>query len=72
MSRAWRIMGIIVLVIFVAGIVSTGIGLLTGASADRMAENIFGGWEALETMINVILGELDGILPGQHSVTILG
>lgn len=69
MSRAWRIIGTIILIIVIAGIVAGGIGLLTGASLDRMVENIFGGWETLEVILNAIFGELDGILPGQYSVS---
>ena len=69
MSRAWRIMGIIILIIFVAGIVSAGIGLLTGASADRMAENIFGGWEGLELILDTVAAAVADIFPGQYGVS---
>ena len=72
MSRAWRIVGTIVLVLAVAGIVSAGIGLLTGASLDRMVENIFGGSEALEMVLDVLLRELGALLPGEYGVTIVG
>jgi len=72
MSRAWRIIGTIILILIIAGIVAGGIGLLTGASLDRMVENIFGGWEALEAIVNVLLGELGGIAPGQQGISFLG
>ena len=63
MSKAWRIVGIIVLVLAVAGIVSGGIGLLTGASLDRMVENVFGGWETLELVLDVLKEEIGAYLP---------
>lgn len=69
MSRAWRIVGTIILIIIVAGIVAGGIGLLTGASLDRMVENVFGGWEALEAIVNTVMGELGEMLPGQYGIS---
>lgn len=63
MSKAWRVVGLIVLVLAVAGIVAGGIGLLTGASFERMVENIFGGREALDMMLEVLKSELGGYLP---------
>ncbi len=54
MSRAWRIIGTIILILVVAGIVAGGIGLLTGASLDRMVENIFGGWENVNMYLELI------------------
>ena len=71
MSKAWRVVMILILVLFVAGIVCGGIGLLTGASLDRMVENVFGGWEALEAMLDVLLGELNEVAPGQYGVSIV-
>ncbi|MBE7017999.1 MAG: hypothetical protein E7420_07620 [Ruminococcaceae bacterium] len=59
MSKVWKIVGIIMLVLIVAGIVSGGIGLLTGASLDRMVENLFGGWETVNMVIDSLRsGEL--------------
>ena len=59
MSKVWKIVGIIMLVLVVAGIVAGGIGLLTGASLDRMVENVFGGWDAVNMVIDSIRsGEL--------------
>lgn len=55
MSKIWKVVGIIILVLVVAGIVAGGIGLLTGASLDRMVENVFGGWEAVEMIVNSLL-----------------
>ena len=72
MSKAWRVVGIIVLVLAVAGVVAGGIGMLTGASMDRMVENIFGGWEALETVLDLLMRELGALLPGEYGVTIVG
>ena len=62
MKTVWRIVGIIALILLVAGIAAAGIGLLTGASLDRMVENIFGGWEALNMMLDVLKQELPGII----------
>lgn len=62
MRTAWRIIGTIVLILLVAGLVAAGIGLITGASLDRMVENVFGGWDALNLMLDVLKQELGGIL----------
>lgn len=58
MSRAWRIIGTVILLLVIAGVVSGGIGLLTGASLDRMVENVFGGWEVLELYLDAISDQL--------------
>ena len=59
MNKVWKIVGIIILVLVVAGIVAGGIGLLTGASLDRMVENVFGGWEVVDMVIESLrTGEL--------------
>lgn len=59
MKKVWKIVGIIMLVLVVAGIVSAGIGLLTGASLNRMVENVFGGWDVVNMVIDSIRsGEL--------------
>ena len=59
MKKVWKVVGIIMLVLVVAGIVSGGIGLLTGASLDRMVENVFGGWDNVNMVIDSIRsGEL--------------
>ena len=62
MRTAWRVIGTIVLILLVAGIVAAGIGLITGASLDRMVENVFGGWDALNMIIDVLRQELGGII----------
>ena len=72
MIRAWRIIGTVILIIIVAGIVAGGIGLLTGASLDRMVENVFGGWEAVELIVNTLLEQLEGSLPGNVGVSFVG
>ena len=58
MRTAWRVIGTIVLILLVAGVVAAGIGLITGASLDRMVENVFGGWDALNMIIDVLKQEL--------------
>ena len=72
MIRAWRIIGAIILIVIVAGIVAGGIGLLTGASLDRMVENVFGGWEAVELIVNTLLEQVEGSLPQNIGVSFLG
>ncbi len=62
MRTAWRVIGTIALILLVAGIVGAGIGLLTGASLDRMVENVFGGWDALNMILDVLRQELGGII----------
>lgn len=62
MRTAWRVIGTIVLILLVAGLVAAGIGLITGASLDRMVENVFGGWDALNMIIDVLRQELGGII----------
>ena len=72
MSKAWRIVGTVVLVLAVAGVVAGGIGLLTGASLDRMVENIFGGYEALNMILDVLTQEVGKYLPGFFDVVVIG
>lgn len=62
MSTVWKIVGVLAVILLVAGVVCAGIGLLTGASLDRMVENVFGGWDTLELMIDVLRQELGGML----------
>ena len=62
MRTVWRVIGTIVLILLVAGIAAAGIGLITGASLDRMVENVFGGWDALNMIIDVLRQELGGII----------
>jgi len=61
-----------VLVLAVAGVVAGGIGLLTGASLDRMVENIFGGYEALNMILDVLTQEVGKYLPGFFDVVVIG
>lgn len=63
MKKAWRIMGTIILTLAIAGAIAAGIGLITGASADRMVENVFGGWEDFELILDVLRQELGGLFP---------
>lgn len=59
MSKIWKVVGITVLVLVVAGLVSGGIGIITGASLDRMVENVFGGWDTVNMVIESLMsGEL--------------
>lgn len=72
MIKAWKIVATVVLVLAVAGIIAGGIGALTGASVDRMVENVFGGYEALEAVLDVLAREAGAMLPGEYGVTIVG
>lgn len=71
MSKAWRVVITVVLVLAVGGIVCGGIGLITGASLDRMVENVFGGWTEFEAILDVLMSELGGMLPGEYGVSIV-
>lgn len=62
MSTVWKIVGVLSVILLVAGVVCAGIGLLTGASLDRMIENVFDGWDTLELMLDVLKQELGGML----------
>lgn len=47
MRRYWKIIAAVVILLLLAGIVLGGTGILTGASPDRIAELLFGGWDGL-------------------------
>ncbi len=51
MNRIWHMVLYVVAALLVLGIVLGGAGLLTGASAFRIAELAFGGEEELEAWI---------------------
>lgn len=72
MSRAWRVVITVVLVLAVAGVVSAGIGLLTGASLDRMVENVFGGYDALNMILDILGQEIGRYIPGIGGVFVTG
>lgn len=63
MSKIWKIVSTAALVLIVIGAVLACVGLVTGASTDRMIELIFGGREALELILQVLKDELGSILP---------
>lgn len=64
MTKAWRIVLWIVLVLAVAGAVLGGVGWLTGASHVRMADILFGGmdgfYSALHAAKDTALARLTG------------
>ena len=51
MSRVWRVVLFIALALVAAGIVLMGAGWLTGASAPRIAELVFGGQAELNAWL---------------------
>ena len=67
MKRYWKIVIAIVLLLLLAGIVLAGTGLLTGASPNRIAELLFGGWEgliaAVENQVESATGAANAVLP---------
>ncbi|MGN1002119.1 MAG: hypothetical protein ACI4PC_05060 [Oscillospiraceae bacterium] len=61
MSKIWKVVGLIALVLVVIGAVLAAVGFLTGASTDRMIELIFGGRETFELILQVLKDELASI-----------
>ncbi|MCD8016677.1 MAG: hypothetical protein LUE97_02510 [Oscillospiraceae bacterium] len=61
MRRTWGIILIIAAVLAVGGIICIGVGLMTGASTERMIESVFGGREEMELMFQLLSQELGEI-----------
>lgn len=64
MTKAWRTVGWIVLILLAAGIVLGGAGWLTGASPSRMIDMVFGGTDAARAAAQEALDRLLGIWNG--------
>lgn len=58
MKKIWKIILIIVLLLVALGVVSAVIGLLTGASVERMIEVFFGSRETFDLVIQLLREEL--------------
>lgn len=54
MSKIWKVIVILAIVLLGLGIASSAVGYLTGASFDRMAEVRFGGWDNVTTFLTVL------------------
>ena len=63
MIRYWKIVLAVSVVLFLAGLVLLGTGLMTGASPDRIVELVFGGRDALLAMFNSAKAEVLQLLP---------
>lgn len=61
MKHIWKIVLIVVLILVVLGAVGAAIGLLTGASVERMIEVLFGSHETFDLVIQLLREELAGI-----------
>jgi len=57
MIRVWKIIFSVAAVLFLLGVVLAGTGLLTGASPARIAELLFGGWDAVAEAIAAAAAE---------------
>ena len=64
MTKAWRIVGWIVLSLLVAGVVLAGAGWLTGASLPRIADMAFGSADAAKAAGQDVLEQLTGLWKG--------
>lgn len=58
MTRYWKIVLAVVAVLLLTGLVLAGAGLITGASPDRIAELLYGGWDVLTGVFNTVKQEL--------------
>lgn len=58
MTKIWRVVIWIVLLLFALGLVLGGMGWLTGASLPRMAEMVFGGRAAANEAVSTAGGRL--------------
>lgn len=59
MSKIWKVVTVIAIVLAVLGMVLAAIGLFTGGSVDRMIEVLFGGRDTLDLMISIIKNEIN-------------
>lgn len=58
MIRFWKIVLPVVAILFLTGIVLAGAGWLTGASPDRIAELLYGGWDVLRGIFDAVRTEV--------------
>ena len=58
MKHYWKIVLIVCVLLLLAGIVIGGAGYLTGASPDRIAELLYGGWDGLRSAVESLLAQI--------------
>ena len=58
MKHYWKIVLILCALLLLAGIVIGGAGYLTGASPDRIAEMLYGGWDGLRSAVESLLTQV--------------
>ena len=58
MKHYWKIVLILCALLLLAGIVIGGAGYLTGASPDRIAELLYGGWDGLRSALESLQARL--------------
>ena len=58
MKHYWKIVLILCALLFLAGIVIGGAGYLTGASPNRIAEVLYGGWDGLRSAVESLLAQV--------------
>ena len=58
MKHYWKIVLILCALLLLAGIVIGGAGYLTGASPDRIAEVLYGGWDGLRSAVDSLLSRV--------------
>ena len=61
MSKIWKVVAILALVLVVLGAVLIVAGLVTGASLERMAGSIFGGVDEAKALFDLLIRELRSI-----------
>ena len=61
MSRAWRVVLTLVLILLAAGVVLLGAAWLTGASVQRAIELVFGGQTELEEWLRAGLDRANAL-----------
>ena len=61
MSKIWKVVAILAIVLLVLGAVLIVAGLVTGASLERMASSVFGGVEEAKALFDLFISELRSI-----------
>jgi len=58
MTRFWKIVIAVFALVLIAGILLAGVGYLTGASVERIAEVVFGGWSGIMELLESLQAQL--------------
>ena len=61
MIRYWKIIALAAVALFVAGVLFVGAGILTGASPDRIAELLYGGWDGLCAALQSLTAQITAL-----------